>query len=78
MTVAQNADGHTFAELYDTAIKPDAPDFIDCPECEGTGESTCEVFRPMSFGNDFGDFEEVILSCENCGGNGQIEPMEDE
>ena len=78
MTVAQNADGHTFAELYAAAIKPDAPDFIDCPECEGTGESTCEVFRPMSFGNDFGDFEEVILSCESCGGNGQVEPMEDE
>ena len=77
MTPSKNADGHTFAELYAAAVRPTQLDFVDCPECGGTGESTCEVFRPMSFGNDFGDFEEVILSCENCGGNGQIEPEEE-
>ena len=76
MTPSKNADGYTFKELYDAAANKQ-PDFIDCPECDGTGESTCEVFRPMSFGNDFGDFEEVVLSCENCGGNGQIEPEEE-
>ena len=49
---------------------------IDCPECGGTGEATFEVFCPMSSQNDFGDFEEVVLECEDCGGNGQIEQIE--
>ena len=51
---------------------------INCPECGGTGEATYEVFIPMSFSNDYGDFEERQGVCENCYGSGEIEPLEDE
>ena len=51
---------------------------INCPECDGTGEETYEVFIPMSFSNDYGDFEEHQGVCENCYGSGEIEPLEEE
>jgi DnaJ-class molecular chaperone len=51
---------------------------INCPECNGTGESTYEVFHPMSFSNPYGDFEERPCTCDNCNGSGEVEPLEDE
>ena len=51
---------------------------IDCPECDGTGESTYEVFHPMSFSNPYGDFEERPCACDNCNGSGEVEPLEGE
>ena len=51
---------------------------IACPECNGSGESTYEVFRPMSFTEPYGDIEEHQCACDNCDGSGEIAPLEDE
>ena len=44
---------------------------IDCPECSGTGTETRERF--MS-----GNVVEYTITCNNCKGEKQIEPMPEE
>jgi DnaJ-class molecular chaperone len=49
--------------------------FIDCPECEGTGE----IEVPLGFhtGNpDTDDWD--VADCEECGGTGEIEAEEED
>jgi DnaJ-class molecular chaperone len=84
MTPSKNADGHTFKELYDAAankqteVEPvDSGGMIDCPECDGEGDLEYERAVPMSNSNPHGYYEDYWAECENCGGNGQIEPEEE-
>ena len=41
---------------------------IDCPECDGTGTETRERFMA-------GNVVEYHITCNNCKGQKQIEPM---
>ena len=41
---------------------------IDCPECDGTGTETRERFMA-------GNVVEYYITCNNCKGQKQIEPM---
>jgi DnaJ-class molecular chaperone len=48
-----------------------------CPECDGEGDLEYERAVPMSNSNPHGYYEDYWAECENCGGNGQIEPEEE-
>ena len=47
-------------------------DWIDCPECGGTGEQEYESNVPMSFDNPLGYVDTYIDDCTNCAGVGEI------
>jgi len=44
---------------------------IDCPECDGTGTETRERYLA-------GKIVEYYITCNNCTGKKQIEPMPEE
>ena len=50
---------------------------INCPECDGKGEVERDVWVRQS-STWHGDFESVIEDCDNCGGVGQIEALEED
>ena len=51
--------------------------YKDCPECEGRGTMTFERVHSHNVGRDVGFIEEYEDTCENCGGDGQIEDDEE-
>lgn len=48
-------------------------DWIDCPECGGTGEQEFEHNVQMSSNNPYGYVDTYIDDCTNCAGMGEIE-----
>jgi DnaJ-class molecular chaperone len=51
-------------------------DWIDCPECSGTGEQEYESNVPVGFDNPYGYVDTYMDDCTNCAGMGEIEPDE--
>ncbi len=50
---------------------------IKCPECDGEGEVERDVWVRQS-STWHGDFDSVMEDCDNCGGVGQIEALEED
>ena len=50
--------------------------WIDCPTCEGEGGYDVEVPMRQSFTRDVGEYETEWQTCEDCGGEKQIEDEE--
>ena len=49
---------------------------INCPECSGEGTVEREVWVAQS-ATWHGDFSCEIETCDNCNGDGKIEPLEE-
>lgn len=49
---------------------------ITCPECNGEG--TCAYEEPVIDYFDGGYLQELIDTCETCGGTGEVEREEEE
>jgi DnaJ-class molecular chaperone len=47
-----------------------------CPQCDGTGE--CAYEEPVVDYQHGGYLQEVIDTCDRCGGSGEIEDWEDD
>ena len=47
-------------------------DYVDCPECGGSGEVEVEYISRMSFTQPYGDKYAREETCERCDGNGYI------
>lgn len=52
--------------------------WIDCPECNGSGEVEVEYYSRMSFTQPYGDVYAKKEVCECCHGNGYIRDPDDE
>jgi DnaJ-class molecular chaperone len=44
-----------------------------CPNCDGTGLETIEIFKPQSPDRDVGEPYEELRHCETCDGSGEID-----
>lgn len=52
--------------------------WIDCPECNGSGEVEVEYYSRMSSSESYGDIYATNEVCECCHGNGYIRDPDDE
>lgn len=52
--------------------------WIDCPECNGSGEVEVEYYSRMSFTQPYGDVYAKKEVCECCHGSGYIRDPDDE
>lgn len=52
--------------------------WIDCPECNGSGEVEVEYYSRMSFTQPYGDVYARVEMCQSCHGNGYIRDPDDE
>lgn len=52
--------------------------WIDCPDCNGSGEVEVEYYSRMSFTQPYGDVYAKKEICECCHGNGYIRDPDDE
>lgn len=52
--------------------------WIDCPDCNGSGEVEVEYYSRMSFTQPYGDVYAKKEVCECCHGNGYIRDPDDE
>lgn len=52
--------------------------WIDCPECEGNGYVEYEYVSPMSNSVPYGDYYSQFEPCPNCGGDGEIEALDED
>jgi len=50
---------------------------INCPECDGDGTVEREVWVRQS-ATWHGDFGCEIETCDNCNGDGKIEPLKED
>ena len=55
-------DDKTMTEINDTK----------CPNCDGTGLETVEIFKPQNPDRDVGEPYEELRKCETCDGSGEI------
>ena len=53
-------------------------DCIECPECDGSGEATYEVKRYGGLPGPDCLYEEVVLECKRCKGEGEIWPEDED
>ena len=44
-----------------------------CPNCDGTGLETVEIFKTQSPDRDVGEPYEELRHCETCDGSGEID-----
>lgn len=51
--------------------------WINCPECDASGEVEVEYYSRMSFTQPYGDICVSIEVCECCDGNGYIRDPND-
>lgn len=61
-----------------STTKSSSDGWIDCPECNGSGEIEVEYYSRMSFTQPYGDIYVSIEVCKCCHGNGYIRAPDDE
>lgn len=52
--------------------------WVDCPECNGSGEVEVEHYSRASFTQHHGDIYTTTEVCEHCHGNGYVCDPDDE